>query len=68
MIAIPINAIESGSGMLSKSISPMITNNTSVDCVASTAANFPWSSRTRSVAMKNSTVAITPELSATIND
>ena len=41
---------------------------TSPDCVASTAASFCGSFLTISVARKNNTVAITPELSATIKD
>ena len=46
--------------------SPTSANKTSPDCVASTVANFCGSSFTRSVAKKNNTVAINPELTATI--
>ena len=60
-----MKAIGVGSAIPKNNISPKMTNKTSVDWVASTAANRPWLWRTRFVAMKNRIVAIMPELMAT---
>ena len=52
---IPMVAYMSGSGLLSKHTSPIRAKTTSVDCVASTAANFFSFERAASVAEKNRT-------------
>ena len=57
-----------GIGKDRNSNSPARAKRTSIDCVASTEANFCIFPRTKSVAMKKRTVAMTPENSATKRD